>query len=129
MFINSTFKYIYLSLALLWAPYVFAQEYVLGVGDQVAINVYQEDDLSMEVIIDKRGTITYPFLGELRIQGLSVRRLEALLHEGLEGDYLVQPRVNVTIKQYRDFFVDGEVNAIRGGIHISRVLQFRKLLH
>jgi polysaccharide export outer membrane protein len=83
--------------------------YKLGPGDQILINVFGEEDLSMDLRLNDTGTLNYPFLGELRVEGLSVVELEQLITRGLKGPYLVNPDVNVSIKEYRPFYLHGEV--------------------
>jgi len=84
--------------------------YKLGAGDVITIKVFGEDDLSREKVkITDAGTVPYPVLGELRVLGRTVGELERLVTEGLRGRYLVNPRVAVTIDEYRQFFVNGQV--------------------
>ena len=94
----------------------FAQEgnlsmsqYQLGSGDRVKISVFGQDDLSMEVRLPDVGTINYPFLGEIKLVGLTADEVEKKIYDGLLGDYLVNPSVSVAIIEYRPFFIDGEV--------------------
>jgi protein involved in polysaccharide export with SLBB domain len=87
----------------------------LGPGDHILINVFGEEDLSMDFQLNDTGTLNYPFLGELRIAGLSVVELEQLIASGLKGPYLVNPDVAVSIKEYRPFYLHGEVES-PGGI-------------
>lgn len=84
-------------------------QYQLGSGDRVNISVFGQDDLSMEVRLPDVGTINYPFLGEVKLVGLTAAEVEQLIYNGLLGDYLVNPSVSVTIVEYRPFFIDGEV--------------------
>lgn len=84
--------------------------YKLGAGDVITIKVFGEDDLSREKVkITDAGTVPYPVLGELRVLGRTVGELEKLVTDGLRGRYLVNPRVAVTIDDYRQFFVNGQV--------------------
>lgn len=94
----------------------FAQEgnlsmsqYQLGSGDRIKISVFGQDDLSMEVRLPDVGTINYPFLGEIKLVGLTADEVEKKIYDGLLGDYLVNPSVSVAIIEYRPFFIDGEV--------------------
>ncbi|HEY8570616.1 polysaccharide biosynthesis/export family protein [Microbulbifer sp.] len=89
---------------------VLEDQYQLGAGDIITIRVYGEEDLSVEVRLSDSGVINYPFLGEVKIAGLSASLVEKKIAAGLLNGYLVNPSVEVTIKQYRYFFVDGEVN-------------------
>ena len=86
-----------------------ADTFKLGPGDHILIDVFGEEDLSMDVQINNSGTLNYPFLGELTVEGLTVRGLEQLITQGLEGPYLVDPDVTVSIKEYRPFYLYGEV--------------------
>lgn len=84
-------------------------DYRLGSGDKILINVYGEEDLTIETLLSDSGLINYPFLGELKVTGLSLGKLEALIIKGLKGDYLISPNVQVSIIEYRPFFIKGEV--------------------
>lgn len=84
--------------------------YKLGAGDVISIRVFGEDDLSREKIrVSDAGTVPYPVLGELKILGRTVGELEKQVTDGLRGRYLVNPRVSVTVEEYRQFFVNGQV--------------------
>ena len=84
--------------------------YVLAPGDRVAISVFGQPDLSVEFTLGDNGALNYPFLGEIRIAGLTMPELEQRVADGLRGDYLINPDVTVSMKQYRSFFLNGEVN-------------------
>ncbi|WP_245600975.1 polysaccharide biosynthesis/export family protein [Marinobacterium jannaschii] len=84
-------------------------DYPLGSGDLLSIKVFGEEDLSLEVRLSDAGTISYPFLGELRVTGLSTGQLSLLIRDQLADGYLVRPNVNVTVLEYRQFFINGEV--------------------
>lgn len=86
-----------------------ASEYELGPGDKVHIVVYGEADLTTDVKIDKSGFISFPFLDDIQVIGLSTKKLEKVIKEGLLGDYLVDPQVSVSIAMYRPFFIHGQV--------------------
>ena len=101
------------TLLVLLASLAAAQEvtdYVLGPGDHVAISVFGEPDLSMEFTLGDNGELNYPFLGEIRVAGLTVPELEIRIADGLRGDYLINPEITVSITEYRPFFLNGEVN-------------------
>ena len=85
-------------------------QYHLGVGDVISINVYDEKELSLSKIkLGDAGTISYPMLGQISVNGLTVQELQQRITSGLKGTYLVNPQVTVTIEQYRDVFVNGQV--------------------
>jgi polysaccharide biosynthesis/export protein VpsN len=84
--------------------------YRLSTGDVISITVYGEDDLKREKVrLTDAGTISYPVLGEIQVRGKTVGELEKALTDGLRGSYLVNPRVAVTIDEYRPYFINGQV--------------------
>src|SRR5687767_1658759 len=44
-------------------------EYVLGIGDELTINVWEKDNLSSDAVIRPDGTITMPLIGDLKAVG------------------------------------------------------------
>lgn len=101
--------------------------YTLNAGDLINIRVFDEEDLSIEARLTDAGTISYPFLGEIQVRGRTVGQLEQDITKGLKGDYLINPRVNVTILEYRKFFVRGEVKK-PGGFSFEPGLTLEKAI-
>jgi len=97
------------SLAASRAAAYDAGTYRLASGDMIRIQVFGEDDLSLEVRLDSSGVINYPFLGKIRVKGLTVEALRNRLIRGLKDGYLRSPQVNVSIVEHRSFFIVGEV--------------------
>lgn len=84
--------------------------YKLGVGDMISVQVVGEDDLKREKVrLSDAGTLSFPYLGEIRVRGMTVGELEDFIAKGLKGRYLLNPQVTVTISEYRNFFVNGQV--------------------
>jgi len=89
--------------------------YKLASGDVISINVFGETDLSFEELrLTDAGTFSYPFIGEVQGKGKTAAEIEHLLIEKLKGDYLVDPRVSVSVLKYREFFISGEVKTPGG---------------
>ena len=85
--------------------------YKLGVGDVISVQVVGEDDLKREKVrLSDAGTLSFPYLGEIRVRGMTVGALEEFITKGLKGRYLLNPQVTVTIHEYRNFFVNGLVD-------------------
>lgn len=99
--------------------------YRLASGDRIFIKVFDQEDLSLEILLADSGIINYPYLNEIQIGGLTVRQIESLITKGLEGDYLRNPSVQVSVVEYRPFFIDGEVNN-SGGFPYQTGLTVRK---
>ena len=88
----------------------FSSEYKIGAGDTLYINVYDESDLKVNIRVDKSGIITFPFLGDISVIGLSTKEVSVVIENGLRGDYLIEPQVIVSITDYRPFYINGLVN-------------------
>ncbi|MDH5231357.1 MAG: polysaccharide export protein [Gammaproteobacteria bacterium] len=101
------------------------QSYKLDSGDKIQIFVFGEEDLTLETRVDNEGKISYPFLNEINVRLLTPRELEGKIIDGLKGRYLVDPKVNITITEYRPFFVNGEVKN-PGGYPYQPGLTLRK---
>jgi polysaccharide biosynthesis/export protein VpsN len=102
--------------------------YTLNAGDTITIHVYDEEDLSFQqLLIGPNGRISYPFLGELKVAGKSAAQLQQMLIDGLRPDYLLDPRISVSIVKYRPFFVNGEVKN-PGGLDFQPGLTLRKAI-
>lgn len=89
--------------------------YKLASGDVIRINVFGEPDLSFEELrLTDAGTFSYPFIGELRAKGKTASEIEQMLIEQLQGEYLINPRISVSVLTYREFFISGEVKSPGG---------------
>lgn len=88
------------------------KEYKLQCTDVINITVHGHPDLTTKTRITSEGFITFPLIGKVDTQGLTVQEFEQRLKELLEKDYLVKAEVNVFIEAYcpRQISVMGEVN-------------------
>jgi polysaccharide export outer membrane protein len=90
------------------------ESYALQTNDVIRITVFNEPDLNAEAKVDPQGIIVLPLLGSVRVAGLNVRDVEALLERNfIEEDFLISPQVSAVIIQYTSqvFYIFGEVNA------------------
>jgi polysaccharide export outer membrane protein len=104
-------------------------EYRVGPGDVLEITVFGNDDLSRLSTVQTNGSVALPLLGEVAIAGLTVGEIQRKLTTLLARDYLVNPQVEVKVKEYQSQFVSvvGEVNApgrkpLRGRTRLIDVL-------
>jgi len=102
-------------------------DYRLAAGDTVQVRVYGEDDLSLQLDIPGNGVVDYAFVGEFELAGKTVRAVQEEIYQRLLGDYLVEPRVSVSVAKYRNFYVYGEVNR-PGGYAWEPGLTVRKVI-
>jgi polysaccharide biosynthesis/export protein len=87
----------------------------LAEGDVVQLLVYQEDDLNLpRAPIAKDGTISHPLLGLIPVGGKTLDQAKQAIFELLQKDYLVDPRVSLTILEYAKirFTVVGQANRL-----------------
>ena len=98
------------------------RELVLGVGDVVAINVWENKEFNTEATIRPDGTITMPLIGDLKAAGETPTSLKNQIKTVL-ADY-VKPTpgtelVTVAVKSWRSykFTIQGEVG--RQGVYSS----------
>ena len=75
------------------------------------------------------GSITFPLLGEVQVAGLTVAEVQRKITNLLAKDYLVNPQVEVKVKEFQSQFVSvvGEVNSpgrkpIRGRMRLVDAL-------
>lgn len=102
--------------------------YQLGPGDIISIQVYGEKELSFEeILLTDASTISFPFLGEVGAKDKTAQDLESIIIQGLKDGYLINPKVTVSIVQYRAFFVNGEVEE-PGGYPFQPGLTLRKAI-
>jgi len=86
--------------------------YILSPNDQVAVEVFGEDDLRTNGRLNGEGNLSLPLLGSVRLSGLTLTQAASRLTELYARDYLVSPKVNVMLVGYakRRFTVLGQVN-------------------
>ena len=89
------------------------KELVLGVGDVIGINVWENPNLSVEVTIRPDGTITMPRVGDLKAAGETPTSLKNRIKNQLQAYVKMQgTEVTVAVKAWRSyrFTIQGEVS-------------------
>ncbi|MEH6542453.1 MAG: polysaccharide biosynthesis/export family protein [Porticoccaceae bacterium] len=103
-------------------------QYQLGSGDIISIQVYGEEELNFDqILLTDAGTVSFPFLGEVGAKGKTAKQLENIIILGLKDGYLINPKVTVSVIEYRSFFVNGEVKE-PGGYPFQPGLTLRKAI-
>lgn len=83
----------------------------LGRGDVIDVAVYDEPDLTIDGIpIRPDGKISFPLVGDLQAEGLTVTELNTRLAEGLE-EFILSPKVTVIVQEFNSqrYTIFGEV--------------------
>ena len=107
-----------MSLALVSSAYgqtgsIVGEDYTISSGDVVTLSTFDDPKGAATERVSPKGMVEHPYLGAISIAGLTesgaARKLEGLLR----GDYLVNPRVSITVISYTKitFVVLGAVNA------------------
>ena len=96
------------------------KELILGVGDTVAVNVWENKDLNTETTIRPDGTITIPLVGDLKAAGETPSALKEQIKKRLTDFVKLQgTEITVAVKQWKSyrFTIQGEV--VRQGVFTS----------
>jgi len=85
--------------------------YVIGATDVLKVRVFREEQYDGDYNVDGDGTITFPLLGRVAVEGKTTRQIEEVLTKALADGWLNKPQVSVEIGAYRSrsIFVIGEV--------------------
>jgi len=97
------------------------QELLLGVGDVLSINVWDQKDLNTEATIRPDGTITMPLVGDLKASGQTTMALREQI-KGSLANYVKLAggnEITVSLKEWKNyrFTVQGEVS--RPGVYTN----------
>ena len=86
------------------------ENYRLAADDTISMAVYNEPDLSLTgTRIATNGTIAVPLLGQIKVSGLTITEIENKVTALFADGYLKKPALNVSIDEYRPFYINGEV--------------------
>jgi polysaccharide biosynthesis/export protein len=91
-------------------PHRTQQEYLIDREDVLYISVWQNADLSQEAIVRPDGMVSFPLVGDIQAEGLSISELDGLLTERLK-EFVKFPEVSISIKKMsgKKVIVLGEV--------------------
>jgi protein involved in polysaccharide export with SLBB domain len=95
-----------------WAATDLAVDYKVSPQDILVVSVVGEKDLTQECRVSSSGTITFAWLSNVDVGGKTPGEIEQKLRTDLDKDYLVDPTVIVSVKEYRarEVTVMGQVN-------------------
>jgi polysaccharide biosynthesis/export protein len=78
------------------------QDYRLGPGDAIGVQVYQSPDLSVDARVSESGVISYPLVGTVQLGGLTISEAEKKIADALRtGGFVKVPQVNIVLRQVR----------------------------
>lgn len=79
--------------------------YTLRPNDTIRLSVYEEPDLSVQVRILKTGQASFPLIGSVEIGGLTVADSVQRIRDLYAKDYLVDPKLTLTVDEYATEFI------------------------
>ncbi len=88
-----------------------ALRYLVQPGDVLRISVWREPELARELTVSPDGRITYPLVGEVLVEGVTVEALRATLEQQLHR-FIKEALVDVSVKEPlgNRVYVLGKVN-------------------
>jgi len=110
------------------------QNYLIGAGDQLVVDVFGVSDITKKLMVSPEGTIRYPNLGPIAVGGLSIESATAKIKKSLTaiypGIHSGAVRVQVSLGQIRSISVTiiGEVNR-PGSVTISSLSTLMNALY
>jgi polysaccharide export outer membrane protein len=90
---------------------VASAEYTVGVGDVIVISVLQPERIDQTTVVNPDGTISFPYVGSVRVSGLTLPQIQEEIQKRLADGYMKYPVVAVSLSESRSrkFFVYGDV--------------------
>lgn len=99
-----------MAFVLLAADASRADGYTFDSGDILRVSVIGEASYPLDVVVDDRGSISLPLLGDVQARGLTTVALSQAIQRAFQQQKLIlEPFVKVEIGQYRPFFISGTV--------------------
>lgn len=86
------------------------QSYPLRAGETLQVITYGEETLTGEFAIGANGVLSFPLVGDIKAAGLTPSALGKSISAALANGYVLNPQVNVEVKNYRPIYILGEVN-------------------
>jgi polysaccharide export outer membrane protein len=91
---------------ILWLIYLSAtlhaqSDYPIGIGDLLDIKVLGVTDFNSEARVDTAGAIQMPFIGEIKVHGLTAAEAQKRIADLLDPDYVLAPQVSIIVKEAR----------------------------
>ena len=110
------------------APCAIAGEYKIGAGDVIEIGVWKNADLTKQLAVLPDGTVRFPLIGQIEVQGKSAAELEKEITGKLKK-FVPDPVLSISVLQVNSMmiYVIGKVNHpgrfdIRNNIDVLQAL-------
>jgi polysaccharide export outer membrane protein len=89
----------------------FQGDYRVGAGDMLEVEVVGKSEFGGKARVSPRGEISLPFIGSVRVEGMTATEAAASIESVLQEGYLRDPDVNVFVAEFTRYkvFVYGAV--------------------
>lgn len=95
--------------------------YKVGPDDEIMLRVFAEPDLTGAYIVGTNGMMAVPLIGDVFVEGLSLKEIQNKLVTLLKDGYLLDPQITIEIKKYRPFYILGEVKVPGSYSYVSNM--------
>ncbi len=106
-----------------------ADNYIIGSGDVLKIDVYDHPDLQKTVRVSNNGFIAIPFIGQVQVSGMTIPDVTKKLTSLLADGYIINPQVNIFIEEFRSkkAVILGQINKpgiaeLRGAMTLLEII-------
>ena len=84
---------------------------MVGIGDVLSIEVRGQDNFVNTITVNPDGTITFPFIGAVRVKDMTLEEISNNITNELSPDYIKYPVVVARLVEARSqkFYIYGEV--------------------
>jgi polysaccharide export outer membrane protein len=86
-----------------------SSSYIIGAQNLLQIKIFGEADVNQMYRVDEDGYVKHTLAGRVKVGGLTVTEAEKLLEQKLDGDYIINPQINIFVLEYSRFSILGEV--------------------
>ncbi len=104
-------------------------EYILGPGDELGINILMGDNLTLPIMINPTGDVFIPSVGVVNVSGLTLNRGIEIIEEYILDNAYPNAKVSIALVNIRRFQIQvvGAVNK-SGFIHTSAVDRLDRII-
>ena len=81
-------------------PAIVPSDYIVGIEDELKIDVWKEPELSTSVVVRPDGKITIPLVNDVYVVGMTTKQLQDTLTEKLRA-FVNEPQVTIVVQGIR----------------------------
>ncbi|WP_096787984.1 polysaccharide biosynthesis/export family protein [Rhodobacter sp. CZR27] len=85
-------------------------DYLINIGDQIELDILDDDEASQKYTVGSDGAIQLPLIGGFKIADLSIEQARDRLHDAyVSSEIYVNPTLALSVAAFRPVFVLGDV--------------------